>query len=204
MSARSAALSSRTRHGSFRSIENVRENASIAYSPASSRRNSMRSPTGLGRPDPGTHLNLQCHHRSHSISATIWARCVRLVHSPRKSQWFLAARNRQLHHPQRSSCNRQRCPSTGADSRTTITSNPVISNQFTSVQPGWLATSSLAASRTAPDAGPELESGLCPGVSLQRNLATVSGFETFGDNQFATPITLFPVLTQPGEISASL
>ena len=33
---------------------------------------------------------------------------------------------------------------------------------------------------------------------------TVSGFETFGDNQFATPITLFPFGAEPGEVPVPL
>ena len=49
--------------------------------------------------------------------------------------------------------------------------------------------------RIAPHTTAQFDIGICTAVSVQRDVSlTVSGFETYGDNQFATPITFFPSL----------
>ncbi|HMK29492.1 MAG TPA: TonB-dependent receptor [Terriglobales bacterium] len=82
-------------------------------------------------------------------------------------------------------------PSTGA----TTTSNyysVLLSNQWL-WNPSWVGTFTFQASGFHHTKDRNSHLGLALAFPFSSNSHTTSGFETFGDNQFSTPITAFPV-----------
>jgi hypothetical protein len=83
-------------------------------------------------------------------------------------------------------------PSTGATSGSKYT-NIVFNNQVT-FSPTWLGSLTLDASFLHHTESRNQYLGFALAFPFSSTFSTISGFETFGDNQFATPITAFPVL----------
>jgi len=83
-------------------------------------------------------------------------------------------------------------PSTGATSGSKY-ENFVIGNQFT-FSPTWLGAFTFDASYLHHTEARNGYLGFALAFPFSSTFHTISGFETFGDNQFATPITAFPVL----------
>src|SRR5208282_5411380 len=71
--------------------------------------------------------------------------------------------------------------------------NTVISNAYT-FSPTWLGNLVLGASLLHLTQTRNSDLGFALAFPFSSTALTISGFETFGDNQFATPITLFPDL----------
>ena len=69
----------------------------------------------------------------------------------------------------------------------------MISNAYT-FSPTWLGNLVLAASLLHLTQTRNSDLGFALAFPFSSTALTISGFETFGDNQFATPITLFPDL----------
>ncbi len=172
----------------FSSFENVHENASIAYSPASMEQFealSQIASQGLipGVPSIAVPATVPIPFRDYLGSVRFdWAQSD-------KSQWFLrtsedsyltrnalvAARHAALHRT--------------ADAQQLLERGPQQSYIFS---PTWLGNLVLAASLLHLTQTRNSDLGFALAFPFSSTALTISGFETFGDNQFATPITLFP------------
>ncbi|MFY9703051.1 MAG: TonB-dependent receptor, partial [Terriglobales bacterium] len=178
----------------FTSFENVHENASIAYSPASTAQfvalADLGQPpydypiAGLPAPDaiPQT---VPIPFRDYISSVRFdWAQ------SP-KSNWFLrTSQDSYLTH--NALVQQATLPSTGLTTHNNYW-NTVLSNTYT-FSPTWLGNLVLDASLLHLTQTRNSDLGFALQFPFSVTALTVSGFETFGDNQFATPITLFPDL----------
>ena len=169
----------------------MHENASIAYSPASTAQfNALAqlAADGLipGVPSIAVPQNVPIPFRDYIGSLRFdWAQSS-------KSQWFLRTSARQLPHAQRPGA-----AGNAALDRTDHAQQLLehSAQQYIRFQSDLARHFGPRCQPVAPHADAQLGSRLRAGVSLQFDVRlTVSGFETFGDNQFATPITLFPTL----------
>lgn len=85
-------------------------------------------------------------------------------------------------------------PSTGALEHSNY-QNLVLSNQY-SFSPTWLGAFTFDASYLHGTAARNGYLGFALAFPFSSTSKTISGFETYGDNQFVTPITAFPVLRE--------
>jgi len=83
-------------------------------------------------------------------------------------------------------------PSTGATEHSNY-QNGVFSNTFT-FSPSWAGTFTLGTSYLHGNADRNGYLGFALAFPFSSTSKTISGFETYGDNQFVTPITAFPVV----------
>ena len=83
-------------------------------------------------------------------------------------------------------------PSTGATTHSNY-QNGVVSNTFT-FSPTWVGTFTFGASYLHGTAERNGELGFALAFPFSSTSKTISGFETYGDNQFVTAITAFPVV----------
>jgi len=174
----------------FTSFENVHEDASIAYSPASIAQFdalAQLASEGLipGIPSIAVPATVPIPFRDYLGSLRFdWAQST-------KSQWFLrVSEDSYLTH--NALVQQATLPSTGLTTHNNYW-NAVISNTYT-FSPTWLGTLVLDASLLHLTQTRNSDLGLALQFPFSVTALTVSGFETFGDNQFATPITLFPDL----------
>ena len=174
----------------FSSFEYVRENASIVYSPNSvSEFNSLAqiAADGLipGVPSIAIPPNVPIPFRDYIGSIRFdWAQSA-------KSQWFLrTSEDNYLTH--NNLVAQATLPSTGLTTHDVYWNN-VISNTY-SFSPTWLGTFVFDASLLHLTQTRTSTLGFALAFPFSSTTLTVSGFETYGDNQFATPITLFPSL----------
>ena len=178
----------------FTSFEFVRENASIAYSPASTTQfdalsqlaaDGLIDVNGTTVPSISVPANVPIPFRDYIGSMRFdWAE------SP-KSQWFL--RTSQDSYLTRNALVQQATlPSTGLTTHNNYW-NTALSNTY-AFSPTWLGTLVLDASLLHLTQTRNSNLGFALKFPFSVTALTVSGFETFGDNQFATPITLFPDL----------
>ena len=174
----------------FASFENVHENASIAYSPASTTQFdalSQLASEGLitGIPSIPVPATVPIPFRDYLSSLRFdWAQ------SP-KSNWFLrASSDSYLTH--NALVQQATLPSTGLTTHNNYW-NVVLSNTYT-FNSNWLGSLVLDASLLHLTQTRNSDLGFAIQFPFSVTALTVSGFETFGDNQFATPITLFPDL----------
>lgn len=108
-----------------------------------------------------------------------------------KSQWFLrAATDRYTTY--NDLVQQASLPSTGATSRSSYEN--LLLNQHYSFSPSWLGSLTLEASGLHRTETRTSELGFALAFPFTSTASTISGYETFGDNQFVTPITAFPVL----------
>jgi hypothetical protein len=174
----------------FTSFENVHENASIAYSPASTTQFdalAQLAADGLisGVPSIAVPATIPIPFRDYLGSVRFdWAE------SP-KSQWFLrTSEDTYLTH--NALVEQGTLPSTGLTTHNNYW-NAVISNAYT-FSPTWLGNLVIGASLLHLTQTRNSDLGFALAFPFSSTALTISGFETFGDNQFATPITLFPDL----------
>jgi len=174
----------------FSSLEYVHENASIAYSPASQAQfNALASlaSQGLipGISSIGVPTSVPVPFRDYLATTRFdWSQ------SP-KSQWFLRAGidNYVTHN---ALVQQAALPSTGLEQHNNYM-NMVISNQYL-FSPTWLGSFVFGASGLHLTEARNSNLGFALAFPFTSTSQTISGFETFGDNQFVTPITAFPVL----------
>ena len=83
-------------------------------------------------------------------------------------------------------------PSTGATTHSNY-QNGVVSNTFT-FNPAWVGTFTFGASYLHGTAARNGDLGFALAFPFSSTSKTISGFETYGDNQFVTAITAFPVV----------
>lgn len=173
----------------FSSLEYVREDASIAYSPASSAQfNSLASLASLGL-IPGVNAiavpsNVPVPFRdSMPLARVDWSQSSR-------SQWFLrVALDR--YSIGNDLVQQSTLPSTGVTSRAHYL-NLALSQQY-AFSSSWLGSFTFGASTLQNTETRNQELGFALAFPFSSTYRTISGFETFGDNQFVTPITAFPV-----------
>jgi hypothetical protein len=174
----------------FTSFEHVHENASIAYSPASiAQFNALAqlASEGLiaGIPSIAVPATVPIPFRDYIGSVRFdWAQSS-------KSQWFLrTSEDSYLTH--NALVQQATLPSTGLITHNNYW-NTALSNTYT-FSSTWLGTLVLDASLLHLTETRNSDLGFALQFPFSVTALTVSGFETFGDNQFATPITLFPDL----------
>jgi hypothetical protein len=174
----------------FSSIEYVHENASIAYSPASTTQFdalSQLASSGLipGVPSIAVPQIVPIPFRDFLGSLRFdWAQSS-------KSQWFLrTSEDNYVTH--NALVQQATLPSTGLTTHNNYW-NTVLSNTYT-FSPTWLGTFVFDASELHLTEARNSTLGFALAFPFSSTSQTISGFETFGDNQFATPITLFPDL----------
>ena len=178
----------------FASFEHVHENASIAYSPANQAQfNALAELASQGLIDVnGTTVtsipvppNVPIPFRDYIGSLRFdWAQSA-------KSQWFLRTSN-DSYLTHNNLLQQATLPSTGLATHNNYF-NTVISNSY-SFSPNWLGTFVFDASQLHLTQARNSNLGFALAFPFSSTTLTVSGFETFGDNQFATPITFFPSL----------
>ena len=174
----------------FTSFEAVHEDASIAYSPNSTTQFqalAQLASQGLitGVPSITVPPNIPIPFRDYISSMRFdWAQ------SP-KSNWFLrASSDSYLTH--NALVEQGTLPSTGLTTHNNYW-NLALSNTYT-FSPTWLGNLVLDASLLHLTQTRNSDLGFALAFPFSSTALTISGFETFGDNQFATPITLFPDL----------
>jgi hypothetical protein len=174
----------------FTSFEQVHEDASIAYSPASLQQFDALSAIatqGLisGVPSIPVPATVPIPFRDYIGSARFdW-------NESAKSQWFLrTSEDSYLTH--NALVEQGTLPSTGLIAHNNYW-NAVIGNSYT-FSPAWLGNLVLGASLLHLRQTRNSDLGFALAFPFSSTALTISGFETFGDSQFATPITLFPDL----------
>ena len=124
-------------------------------------------------------------------SAITLARFVSTGRSPTKSQWLLrTSEDSYLTH--NALVQQATLPSTGLTTHNNYW-NTVINNTY-AFSPTWLSTFIFDASELHLTQTRNSTLGFALAFPFSSTTLTASGFETYGDNQFATPITVFPSL----------
>src|ERR1700730_17723439 len=173
----------------FSSLEYVHENASVAYSALSlSEFRALAQLASMGL-IPGVRsievpTSVPVPFRDVLFSTRVdWFRSAR-------SQWFVRG-SLDRNHTRNDLIQQSTLPSTGAFTRSSYYSF-LVNNQFL-FNSNWLGTLTFQASNFhhAKDRNSHL--GLALAFPFSSTAITTSGFETFGDNQFVTSITAFPI-----------
>ena len=174
----------------FSSLEYVHEDASIAYSPASiSEFNALATLATAGLVPEVNSINVPFSapvpFNDYLVTTRFdWTQSAR-------SQWFLrAAVDRYT--TTNDLVQQATLPSTGATSRSNYM-NLLLSQQFV-FSPTWVGSLVAEASGLHHTEKRNGDLGYALAFPFSSTDSTISGFETFGDNQFVTPITAFPVL----------
>ena len=174
----------------FASVEDVHEDASINYSPANLTQLNALSQLAQQNLIPGVSSipvpgNVPVPFRDFlSLLRLDWSQSSR-------SQWFLrgAGDNYTTHNDL---VQQATLPSTGAASFSNYF-NVLASNQYT-FTPNWLGSFIVEGSFLHHTEKRNSDLGFALAFPFSATTSTISGFETFGDNQFVTPITAFPIL----------
>jgi hypothetical protein len=178
----------------FSSFEYVHENASIAYSPDSQAQFTalaQLAAQGLVRVGNTSVTSIPVP-SSVAIPFRDYLGLIRLDWAQSsRSQWFLrASADSYLTH--NALVQQGTLPSTGATTHNNY-SNFAINNQLT-FSPTWIGTLVLSESTLHLTQGRNSELGFALAFPFSSTSNTISGLETFGDNQFVTAVTAFPVL----------
>jgi len=172
----------------FSSFEYVHENASIAYSPASTTQFDALSALAAQGLIPG--ISSITVPQITPIPFRDYLGSLRLDWSQSKnSQWFLRT-SEDSYITRNALVQQATLPSTGLTTHNNY-SNTEISNQYV-FSPNWLGSFVFDASLLHLTQARNSNLGFALAFPFSSTSLTVSGFETFGDNQFATPITFFP------------
>jgi hypothetical protein len=174
----------------FSSLEYVHEDASIAYSPDSIAEFQSLAQLATAGLIPGVNAisvpnNTPVPFDDYLATTRFdWAQSQR-------SQWFLrAAVDRYT--TDNDLVQQATLPSTGATSRANYTN--LLLNQHFTFSPTWLGSLTFEASGLHHTETRNVNLGFALAFPFSSTASAISGFETFGDNQFVTPITAFPVL----------
>src|SRR6266851_1790099 len=180
----------------FSSFEYVNENASIAYSPASQAQFNalaqLASAGLLNDPLAAAGVNSIAVPSSVPVPFRDYLANDRLDwEQSDKSRWFLRA-STDSYITSNALVQQAALPSTGATSHSNYL-NLVVGNQYT-FDPYWLGSFVFNASGLHLTATRNSNLGFALDFPFTSTRSTISGLETFGDNQFVTPIAAFPVL----------
>jgi hypothetical protein len=171
------------------SFEAVHENASIAYSPASLTQFQALAALASQGLIPGAGSiavpdNVTVPFRDYLGTLRLdWSQSSR-------SQWFLRAAV-DNYTTDNAFVEQATLASTGATSHSGYW-NGVLGHQFI-FSPTWLGSFTFAVSGLRLNETRNSSLGFALAFPFSSTSQTISGFETFGDNQFVTPITAFPV-----------
>jgi hypothetical protein len=174
----------------FTSFEAVHEDASIAYSPASTTQFdalAQLASEGLitGVPSIAVPSTVPIPFRDFLSSLRFdWAQST-------KSNWFLRASS-DTYTSHNALVAQGTLPSTGLLTHNNYW-NVALSNTY-AFNPNWLGNFIFDAGLLHLTQTRNSDLGFALAFPFSSTALTISGFETFGDNQFATPITLFPDL----------
>src|SRR5713226_964852 len=180
----------------FSSFEYVHENASIAYSPASQAEfNALAQLAAAGLihdTGTGTAVNQIAVPKNVPVPFRDYLANTRLDWAPSdQSRWFLRA-SADTYMTRNAMVQQAALPSAGATSHSNYF-NLVLGNQY-SFNPYWLGSFVLNASGLHLTEARNSHLGFALDFPFTSTRSTISGLETFGDNQFVTPITAFPIL----------
>jgi outer membrane receptor protein involved in Fe transport len=173
----------------FASFEGVHEDASIAYSPASlTQFQALAALAGQGLIPGVASIAVpdSVSVPSRDFLGTLrfdWAQSSR-------AQWFVRAAV-DTYTTDNAFVEQATLPSTGATWHSNYI-NLVLGQEFI-FTPTWLGTFTFAASGLRLNASRNSGLGFALAFPFSSTSQTISGFETFGDNQFVTPITAFPI-----------
>jgi outer membrane receptor protein involved in Fe transport len=173
----------------FAAYEYVHENASINYSPNSLNQfNALGSLAAMGLIPGVTSIpvpnSVRVPFRDSLGTARLdWAQSSR-------SQWFLRF-SADNYTTDNDLIQQATLPSTGATSYSNYW-NLVLGHHF-SFTPTWLGSFTFDASYLHHTETRNSDLGFALAFPFSSTFHTISGFETFGDQQFVTPITAFPV-----------
>jgi len=178
----------------FSSLEYVHENASIAYSPASQTQfQALAQLAAQGLIDVhGAAVTAISVPSSVPVPFRDYLGLLRLDWAQSsRSQWFLRAAldNYTIGN---AFVQQGTLPSTGAASHNNYM-NLALANHFV-FSPAWLGSFVFDASGLHLTESRNSNLGFALAFPFTSTSSTISGRETFGDNQFITPITAFPVL----------
>jgi hypothetical protein len=181
----------------FTSFENVHENASIAYGPASQAQfTALASLANIS--DPPNIYPIPGYPAADAIPQNVpipfrdYIGTVRFdLAQSAKSNWFLRT-SMDTYLTRNALVQQATLPSTGLTTHNNYW-NVALGNTYT-FGPNWVGTLVLDASLLHLTQTRNSDLGFALQFPFSVTALTVSGFETYGDNQFATPITLFPDL----------
>jgi Carboxypeptidase regulatory-like domain/TonB dependent receptor len=178
----------------YSSFEYVHEDASIAYSPASLTQfdalaqlaaQGLINVNGATVNSIAVLSNVPVPFRDHLGTARFdWSQSSR-------SQWFLRAAV-DNYTTRNAFVQQATLPSTGAESHNNYM-NMVISQQH-AFSPTWFGAFVFNASGLHLTERRNANLGFALAFPFTSTSSTISGLETFGDNQFVTPVTAFPIL----------
>jgi hypothetical protein len=174
----------------FSSYEGVHENASIAYSPASLTQFQALASLASQGLIPGVNSiavpnSVTIPFRDNLASQRLdWSQSSR-------SQWFLRG-SADSYVTDNAFVQQATLSSTGTTWHSNYF-NAVLGNQFV-FSPTWVGTFTFDASYLHLTQARNSTLGFALAFPFSSTSQTISGFETFGDNQFVTPITAFPIL----------
>jgi hypothetical protein len=175
---------------SFSSFEGVDEKASIAYSPASlTQFHALASLASDGLLPGISSINVPNNVRVPFRDFLVTQRFD--WNQSQRSQWFLRG-SVDSYTTDNAFVQQATLPSTGTTWHSNYF-NVVMGNQFI-FSPTWLGSLTLDASLLHLTQERNSTLGYALAFPFSSTSQTISGFETFGDNQFVTPITAFPVL----------
>ncbi len=174
----------------FSSLEYVHEDASIAYSPASTRQFDALAQLASQGFVPGVTSiavpsNVPVPFRDNLATFRVdWAQSER-------SRWFLRAAS-DSYTMHNALVQQGALPSTGTTSHNNYF-NLVVGQQFT-FSPAWFGSLVLDASALHLTQTRNVQMGFALAFPFTTTSSAITGFETYGDNQFVTGIANFPVL----------
>src|SRR5712671_4598110 len=173
----------------FTSYEYIDENASVAYSSNSQSEFNALAQFAADGLIPGINsiavpTNVPVPFRDSLFDVRLdWTQSA-------NSQWFLRS-SLDRNHTQNDLVQQAALPSTGS----TTTSNyyNILLGQQYRFWPNWLGALTLEASNFHHTKARNSDLGLSLAFPFSASFHTTSGFETFGDNQFATVVSAFPI-----------
>jgi hypothetical protein len=174
----------------FSSYEYIDENASVAYSATSlSEFNALAQMAAAGELPNVTSIGAIPSSAPVPFRDTLFSTRADWAQSSR-SQWFVRG-SLDRNHTQNDLLQQGALPSTGATT-TSNYYNVLVNNQF-QFSTSWLGTLTLEASGFHHTKVRNSTIGEALNFPFTVSFLTTSGLETFGDNQFATAITAFPI-----------
>jgi Carboxypeptidase regulatory-like domain/TonB dependent receptor len=176
----------------YSTLEHVDENSSVAYSNRSlTEFHGLAQLASMGLVPGVNSINVPAYtpvpFRDTLFTTRLdWAQSAR-------SQWFLRG-GTDRYDIKNNLIQQATLPSTGAYSQSQYY-NVLLHNDFI-FSPRWLGALTLQANGFHQMERRNSNYGFALSFPFSVNYLTTSGFETFGDNQFATPITAFPIVRE--------
>lgn len=173
----------------FSSLEYVNEDASVGYSALSLNEFNALAQLAASGQIPGVPSITVPNSAGTPFRNTLFSGRLDFKQSDR-SEWFLRGAS-DLNRTTNDLVHQGALPSTGF-STTSDNFSVLLSNQF-QFNSGWLGNFVFQASNFHHVKVRNSNFGFGLAFPFSTSALTTSGFETFGDNQFATPITAFPI-----------